>query len=280
MVLPVQRGYDPGTGLPTGPVGFAPGSRAWLAKLGGLRNVVRQELVARQLGEQLTGRFGPDARLRVLDAGCGQGTQLLRLARAGHQVTGLDPDPGTLAAAQQALALEAPAVQARVQLLHGEGGDCGRWFGPASFDVVLCHGVLMYLPQPEPLLAALARILAPGGLLSVLVRNGDALALRPGLAGDWQGALAAFGGDAYTNRLGLPTRADRRAELTRTFSELDVPVTAWFGVRVFTDQAPDDAPVPPEPELAQLLDAEDRAGRTDPYRRVAALLHLVGARRL
>ncbi|MEZ0066595.1 SAM-dependent methyltransferase [Streptacidiphilus sp. MAP12-20] len=273
MVLPIQRGHDPAR-----PTGFAPGSHAWLAKLGGLRNVVRQELVARQLGEQLSAQFGVDARLRVLDAGCGQGTQLVRLARAGHQVTGLDPDPDTLAAAQQALALEPPEVRSRVQLLRGDGGDCGRWFGPASFDVVLCHGVLMYLPEPEPLLAALARILAPGGLLSVLVRNGDALALRPGLAGDWQGAVAAFSGDAYTNRLGLPTRADRRADLARTLSELDVPVRAWFGVRVFTDQAADDAPIPPEPELALLLDAEDRAGRTDPYRRVAALLHLVGAR--
>ncbi|WP_236047112.1 class I SAM-dependent methyltransferase [Streptacidiphilus fuscans] len=255
-----------------------------MAKLGGLRNVVRQELVTRQLTEQLHARFGPDARLRVLDAGCGQGTQLLRLARAGHEVTGLDPDPGTLTAAQQALALEPLAVQARVRLLHGEGGDCGRWFGPASFDVVLCHGVLMYLPDPEPLLAALARVLAPGGLLSVLARNGDALALRPGLAGDWGAAVAAFDDApgtnrlAYTNRLGLPTRADRRAVLARTLAELDVPVQAWFGVRVFTDQAADDAPLPPTPELSLLLDAEDRAGRTDPYRRVAALLHLVGMR--
>ncbi|MEY9843593.1 SAM-dependent methyltransferase [Streptacidiphilus sp. BW17] len=273
MVLPAQRTLPSG-----GQAGFTPGSASWLAKLGGLRNVVRQELVTRQLTEQLHDRFGPDARLRVLDAGCGQGTQLLRLARDGHQVTGLDPDPGTLAAAQQALTREPLAVQARVRLLQGEGGDCGRWFGPASFDVVLCHGVLMYLPDPEPLLAALARVLAPGGLLSVLARNGDALALRPGLAGDWGAALAAFDDDAYTNRLGLPTRADRRAVLARTLAELDVPVQAWFGVRVFTDQADDDAPLPSGPELSLLLDAEDRAGRTDPYRRVAALLHLVGVR--
>ena len=31
-------------------------------------------------------------------------------------------------------------------------------------------------------------------------------------------------------------------------------------------------------ELARVLELEDRAGRTDPYRRVAALLHLCGVR--
>ncbi|WP_042431126.1 class I SAM-dependent methyltransferase [Streptacidiphilus anmyonensis] len=250
--------------------------------------MVRQELVSRQLDEQLRARFGVAAPLRVLDVGCGQATQALRLARRGHQVTGLDPDPATLASARQALALESPEVQHRVQLLSGSGEDCGRWFGPAAFDLVLCHGVLMYLPEPGPLLAALARILAPGGLLSVLVRNGDGLAMRPGLAGDWAGAVAALcGGDNsgdgaerpdYTNRLGLPTRADRRETLTRTLAELDVPVRAWYGVRVFTDLAPDEAPLPGEPELSALLEAEERAGRSDPYRQVAALIHLLGAR--
>jgi SAM-dependent methyltransferase len=276
MVLPAQRAavHRPAAA----PVGFTPGAQAWLAELGGLRNVVRQELVARQLDEQLARHGGLDGGLRVLDVGCGQGTQALRLARLGHRVTGLDPDPATLAAARQALALEPPEVQARVQLLAGSGEDCGRWFGPAAFDVALCHGVLMYLPEPGPMLAALARILAPGGLLSVLVRNGDALAMRPGLSGDWATALAAFDGDGYTNRLGLPTRADRRETLSRTLAELDVPVRAWYGVRVFTDLAADGAPPPAGPELSLLLDAEDRAGRTDPYRQVAALIHLVGAR--
>jgi SAM-dependent methyltransferase len=279
MVLPAQRSAQPVASPPASPapepVGFAPGAQAWLTKLGGLRNLVRQELVSRQLDEQLSGSGAP---LRVLDVGCGQGTQALRLARRGHLITGLDPDPATLAAARQALALEAPEVQARMQLLQGSGEDCGRWFGPAAFDVVLCHGVLMYLPEPGPLLAAMARILAPGGLMSVLVRNGDGLAMRPGLAGDWATAVAAFRGDLYTNRLGLPTRADRRETLTRTLAELDVPVRAWYGVRVFTDLAADEAPAPAEPELSLLLEAEDRAGRTDPYRQVAALIHLVGAR--
>ncbi|MFC5724640.1 class I SAM-dependent methyltransferase [Streptomyces gamaensis] len=246
--------------------------------LGGLRNTVRQELVARQLDEQLAARFPVGRRLRVLDVGPGQGTQTLRLARAGHEVTGLEPDPRMAAALREALAAEAPGVQERVRIVRGDGRDTGAHFLPGSFDVVLCHGVLMYVPEPDPMLAGLARVLAPGGLLSLLVRNADALALRPGLSGDWDTALAAFDSPSYVNRLGLTVRADRRETLAATLAGIGTPLRAWYGVRVFTDLSPDGALPPDDAALARLLTAEERAGRTDPYRAVAALLHLCGVR--
>jgi SAM-dependent methyltransferase len=241
-----------------------------------LRDVVRQELVARQLDEQIAGRFPVGQRLRVLDVGMGQGTQALRLARAGHQVTGLEQDAKMLAVAREALAAEPEGIRSRVRLIEGDGRETGVHFLPGSFDVVLCHGVLMYVEEPDPLLAGLARMLAPGGLLSLLVRNADALAVRPGLSGDWPATLAAFDTDAYVNRLGLAVRADRLATLTSTLAGIGAPLHAWYGVRVFTDTAPDGTPVPEDVET--LLAAEERAGRTDPYRQVAALLHLCGVR--
>ncbi|MFF4184008.1 class I SAM-dependent methyltransferase [Streptomyces sp. NPDC001691] len=234
--------------------------------------------MARQLDEQIAGRFPVGQRLRILDVGMGQGTQALRLARAGHSVTGLESDPAMLKVARESLATEPEGIRERVRLIEGDGRETGVHFLPGSFDVVLCHGVLMYVPDPDAMLAGLARMLAPGGLLSLLVRNADALAVRPGLAGDWPGALAAFDTDSYTNRLGLPVRADRLAVLTRTLDGIAAPLHAWYGVRVFTDNVPNEAQLPPADELDRLLAAEDRAGRTDPYRQVAALLHLFGVR--
>ncbi|MER5944716.1 methyltransferase domain-containing protein [Streptomyces sp. NPDC001904] len=239
---------------------------------------MRQELVSRQLDEQIAGRFPVGQRLRVLDVGMGQGTQALRLARAGHKVTGVDQDPAMLAVAQAALAAEPAGVQERVRFVEGSGMETGVHFLPGSFDVVLCHGVLMYVDEPDALLAGLARMLAPGGLLSLLVRNADALAMRPGLAGDWVTALGAFDSVKYTNRLGLDVRADRLDALTETLAGIGAPLHAWYGVRVLTDQAGDAAVVPERGELQTLLAAEERAGRTEPYRRVAALLHLCGVR--
>nr|WP_165891022.1 MULTISPECIES: methyltransferase domain-containing protein [Streptomyces] len=216
-------------------------------------------------------------RLRVLDVGMGQGTQALRLARAGHSVTGLESDAEMLASARAALASEPEGIRERVRLIEGDGRDTGVHFLPGSFDVVLCHGVLMYVEEPDPMLAGLARMLAPGGLLSLLVRNADALAMRPGLAGDFGAALAAFDTPAYTNRLGLTVRADRLDALRATLAGIAAPLHAWYGVRVFTDNVGNDVELPSE-ELERVLTLEDRAGRTDPYRGVAALLHLCGVR--
>ncbi|MFB9520768.1 MULTISPECIES: class I SAM-dependent methyltransferase [Streptomyces] len=243
-----------------------------------MRTTVRQELVARQLDEQISARFPVGRRLRVLDVGTGPGTQALRLARAGHQVTGLESDGDLLAAARRALADEPAGIRERVRLMHGDGRDTGVHFLPGSFDVVLCHGVLMHVAEPDAFVAGLARMLAPGGLLSLLVRNADALAMRPGLAGDWAGALGALDTPAYTNRLGLRVRADRLDALTATLAGIAAPLHAWYGVRVFTDNEPDGAQPLAADELARVLELEDRAGRTDPYRRVAALLHLCGVR--
>jgi S-adenosylmethionine-dependent methyltransferase len=251
---------------------FTSGEAEWRARLGTLRQVVRQELVARQLAAYVHGTR------RVLDVGCGQGTQLLRLARQGHLVTGVDSSATLLADLDRALSAEPAEVRGRVRAVHGEAADLAALFPPESFDVVLCHGVLMYFDDPGPLLSALARTVTRGGVVSLLVRNGDALAMRPGLRGDWQTAARAFDRMSYDNRIGVTARADRLGDLTASLAERGLTVRAWYGVRVFTDLAPSDASPPGGAELEEILACEERAGATDPYRRVAALIHVLTVR--
>jgi len=235
---------------------------------------VRQELVTRQLAAHLP-ELPPR---RVLDIGCGQGTQALALARRGHRVTGLDSSAQLLADFRATLDAEPAEVGDRVRLVHGDAGKIADLFAPSSFDAVLCQGVLMYFPDPDPLLDGIARVVAPGGIVSLLVRNGDALAMRPGLLGDWDSAGRAFDGDSYLNRIGVNARADRLEDLTAALAGRHLPVDRWYGVRVFTDTAASDAPLPDPATLDAILRSEERAGRTDPYRRVAALLHLIAVR--
>ncbi|WP_309032495.1 class I SAM-dependent methyltransferase, partial [Streptomyces alfalfae] len=180
--------------------------------------------MARQLDEQIVARYPVGQRLRVLDVGMGQGTQALRLARAGHNVTGVEQDAEMIAAAREALSREPEGIQSRVRIVQGDGHQTGVHFLPGSFDIVLCHGVLMYVEEPDALLAGLARMLAPGGLLSLLVRNAEALAMRPGLSGDWQGAIDAFDSDTYRNRIGVDARADRLDALSATLAGIAAPL--------------------------------------------------------
>jgi S-adenosylmethionine-dependent methyltransferase len=250
---------------------FTAAERNWQARLGKLRDVVRQELITRQLGAQL-----PPPPVRIIDLGCGQGTQALRLARRGYEVTGVDASADLLARFERDLAAEPAEVRARVRVERGLIEDYAERSVVSHSAAVLCHGVLMYLADPDPVLRAIAGLTAPGAMVSLLVRNGDALAMRPGLGGDWTTCAAAFGSVSYANRIGVTARADRLADLTGRLTGYGLEVTAWYGVRVFTDTAPDDAE--PPPDIETLLACEERAGRTDPYRQVAALLHVIARR--
>jgi 2-polyprenyl-3-methyl-5-hydroxy-6-metoxy-1,4-benzoquinol methylase len=248
---------------------FAAGTTRWIGVLGRLRDVVRQEVLRSQLaGLPQLGR--PPAR--VLDVGCGQGTQALHMARAGHEVTGIDSSGELLGMFEDALAAEPAEVAARVKLINGAGENAPDLVRHA-FDVVLCHGVLMYLADITPMLTALSLVTAPDGAISLLVRNGLATAMRDGLRGNWPAALAAFDTREYVNRMGLPARAHAPADVDEVLAPLGWRRQKLFGVRIFTDHL--DEPVPDPAELADLLAAEREAGCRDPYRQVAALLHLV-----
>lgn len=204
----------------------------------------------------------------MLDVGLGHGVQALRLARAGHHVTGLESDPDLHELLEKELADEPEGIRKRVRLVSGGSQETGAHFLPGTFDVVLCHGGLIQARDPGTTLAGLARVLDAGGLLSVLIRNDDALAMHPGRTGDWDAALAAFDLPEHVGR------AFRLETLARGLAGIGTPLRHWYGVGVFGHEA-----WPAEEEAAaRMLAAEERAGRTDPYRSVAALLHVCGAR--
>jgi S-adenosylmethionine-dependent methyltransferase len=246
---------------------FAAGTEQWVGEFGRLRGVVRQHVVAAQLAEII----GDACPLRVLDVGCGQGTQALLLARNGHDVTGLDVSTELLGHFEDSLAGEPAEVRARVRLVQGPGEHAADLVtGP--FDLLLCHGVLMYLDDIAPMLAALSAVAGEHAGLSLLIRNGLALAMRDGLRGDYPAALSAFGTLDYTNRLGLTAHAHTPDIIDRAVAPFGWQRQRWYGVRIFTDHLDD--PAPAAAELTDLLAAEVQAGTRDPYRQVAAILHL------
>jgi SAM-dependent methyltransferase len=247
-------------------VSFTAAEELWIDRLGRLRDIVRQELIAAQLREVV------DERQRVLDVGCGQGTQALILARSGHDVIGLDPSEYLLAKFHESLADEPASLRERVHLVKGPG-EAAPELAPGPFDVVLCHGVLMYLDNDRDILGALTQVSAQPALLSLVVRNGLAPAMRPGLLRHWDEAMTAFDSREYVNRLGLNARMHTPAELNSILAPLGWHLDRWFGVRVLTDHLDEDAPS--AVDLARIMAVEEEAGRRDPYRQVAAFLHLI-----
>lgn len=201
--------------------------------------------------------------------------QSMPLAAEGHAVDLVDPSGEMLARAAAATESLDEEARGRVRLVRAWGEEAPGLLGESHYDAVLCHGVVMYLDDPAPLLESLVCLAAPGGIVSVLAKNAASLALRPGLQGSYREAVAVLDADRDVGSLGVVTRGDTVERLQALMARAGAPVEAWYGVRVLCDHLPDrGAP----PGLADLLDAEWEVGRRDPYRQVARLLHLVGRR--
>jgi len=83
----------------------------------------------------------------VLELGCGSGRLLIPLARAGHQLVGVDNAEAMLARARQRLAAEPPAVRERVTLVHGDMLDLD-WAGQFGF-IFVPYNTLMHLDSDQ-----------------------------------------------------------------------------------------------------------------------------------
>ena len=235
---------------------------------GNLGQIVRRELLARQLDAHL-----PPPPARILDVGGGAGQQSMPLAKAGYGITILDTSAQMLEEARRRLEREGERVRRRVRLVRGDGEALPGVLGAAPFDAALCHGVVMYLEDPGPMIRGLAAAVRPGGVVSVLAKNGAALAVRPALKGSYREALDLLGVDRATGGLGVVTRGDTVEGLSGIFEGAGLVVERWYGVRVFTDHLGDR---PPGDDLPDVLELEWEAGRVDPYRSVARLVHIVG----
>ena len=111
----------------------------------------------------LRGNIAPG--MRVVDAGCGSGRNLVYLLREGYELFGCDQDPyaveGVRALARE-LAVELPAENFQVAAIERMP------FPDAHADVVICNSVLHFARDEahfRAMVMELWRVLRPGGLL-------------------------------------------------------------------------------------------------------------------
>lgn len=104
---------------------------------------------------------------KVLDVGCRDGTLTQHYA-SGNEVVGVDVDRVALAACAAQLGIET----------HWCDVTAGLPFADGAFDVVVCGEILEHVPYPPLVLAEIARVLRPGGLLVGSVPNAFRLVNR------------------------------------------------------------------------------------------------------
>ncbi len=227
------------------------------------RGRIRLRLVLERLGEML-----PPPPARVLDVGGGSGVVAVPLAEQGYDVTLLDSSEGMLRVARERI--ETAGVELTVTL--GAIDDIPR-LTTAGFDAICCHAVLMYVDDAAGSLKVLRSAAREGAVLSLLEKNRDGLAVRPGLRGDYAEALRVLDDPIAAGNLGIPNRSRSMDEWRVLLDAAGWRSDTAVGIRLFSDLADDDLP---DEAFEQLLRLEREAGRRDPYRAIARLIH-VGA---
>jgi S-adenosylmethionine-dependent methyltransferase len=255
------------------------------------RDASRSSLVWDVLADVIAARVAQTGRtaLDVVDVGAGTGGFAVSIARRGHRVTVVDPSPDALAAARWRAA-EAGVTLTEVQgeavdlpALVGEPGTDGASADRNGADLVICHNVLEYVDSPDAAIAAVARVLRPGGTVSVLAANTVAAVLQRALAGKYAEALALLPGPVSSGTVSsgagqAPSVARRFTlpELTALLERAGLRAGDAHGIRIFSSLLPGAGA--DQAAVEALRELEDAAATCPPLRDIATRLHVLAYR--
>jgi len=142
----------------------------------------------------------------VLEIGCGAGLDLMRFARGGARVTGVELSTTALDLARRNFAVSGQ----RAAFVLADGAVLP--FPDCSFDLVYCHGVIPFASNPAGIVSEARRVLRIGGDAIFMVYNRHS----------WVNALAVLFGMplGHADAPGFTTYSRREfAQLLRLFDE-------------------------------------------------------------
>jgi SAM-dependent methyltransferase len=119
--------------------------------------------------------FANTRGLRVLEIGCGIGTDGAQFAKAGADYTGIDLTDAAVELARERF--QVSGLKGEFRVADAERLD----FPDASFDLVYSHGVLHHTPDIEAAVREIHRVLKPGGRAMVMLYHRGSYNYRVGI---------------------------------------------------------------------------------------------------
>lgn len=111
---------------------------------------------------------------RILDVGCGRGTDGVELGRKGAIVVGLEPSRIMIGYAQERVGKNGVSMD----IVHGVSEHLP--FHPGAFDKVVCKGALDHFADPSEAIGQMGGVLRPGGHVIIAIANFDSLGFKLG----------------------------------------------------------------------------------------------------
>ena len=106
---------------------------------------------------------------RVLEVGCGIGTDTMNFARAGAAVTAVDLSGASLRIARERA--QVLGLSEHIDFVHANAEELTSALPDGRYDLVYSFGVVHHTPHPERALAQMRQLAAPGGTLRLMVYN-------------------------------------------------------------------------------------------------------------
>jgi SAM-dependent methyltransferase len=103
--------------------------------------------------------------MRVLEIGCGIGTDAVGFARAGADYTAVELSAASLELARRRF--EVYGLTGRFH--HGNAEEVDRLVGSAQFDLVYSFGVIHHTPNPRRVIESARRVVKPDGELRIML---------------------------------------------------------------------------------------------------------------
>jgi ubiquinone/menaquinone biosynthesis C-methylase UbiE len=122
---------------------------------------------------------------RVLEVGCGIGTDSINFARAGAKLTAVDLSGESLRIAQQRASVM--GVEDQIEFVQANAEELTAAVSGRQFDLVYSFGVIHHTPRPERALAEMRSLAASGGTLKVMVYHRHSWKVLWILAGEGHG---------------------------------------------------------------------------------------------
>lgn len=205
----------------------------------------------------------------VLDIGGGLGQQSAWLAKRGHAVIMTEPSEDMLNHAKQWHQDDPALPHELITYLQAPLQKLGQQ-APGSWPLITCHAVLEWLGDPQAALAKLSHLLAPGGQLSLMVFNRDALRFSNVVKGNLEKALSdRLAGKGKRQRL-TPISPVSHAEIEQWSAANGLQIASVAGIRVFQDYLRKPPVTPLENET--LIALEKQYCRQDPHWRLGRYL--------
>ena len=201
--------------------------------------------------------------LSILDFGSGEGVTADHYA-ADNSLTAVEPSEEMLANAWK---------DHEYTQIVGDVSALSR-FDDNSFDFIICHNVLEYIDDKQAVIRELARVLKPGGRISIVKHNRAGRVMQMAvLLDDIEKANALLDGKNSTASKYGAIRYYHDSDITEWSSRLKLVDS--YGIRTFWDLQQNQEKHDQEEWQEKMAQLETRVSQMDEYRQIAFFHHLI-----